>query len=244
MNMLEVRNLSKAFGGLKAVDGVDLDVRAGEILGVIGPNGAGKTTLFNLLSGFLAPASGTISYLGRNIVGLQPYEIAKLGLTRTFQIVKPFVHLSVLQNVMVGAYNHLPRREQAEVRAREMIRFVQLDRKTDSPASTLNIGQLKRLEIAKALATEPKLLLLDEVMAGITDAERDELIEVIRGVRKSGVSIVLISHEIEAVVKITERLVVMNFGMKIAEGPPREVIQIPEVVDAYLGTEYDFAGNP
>lgn len=244
MNILEVRNLSKTFGGLKAVDGVDLDVRAEEILGVIGPNGAGKTTLFNLLSGFLAPGSGTISYLGRNIVGLQPYEIAKLGLTRTFQIVRPFVHLSVLQNVMVGAYNRLSRREQSEVRAREMIRFVRLDRKADSFASTLNLGQLKRLEIAKALATEPKLLLLDEVMAGITDAEREELVEVIRGVRKSGVSIVLISHEIEAVMKVTERLVVMNFGKKIAEGPPREVIQIPEVVDAYLGAEYSCAGNP
>jgi branched-chain amino acid transport system ATP-binding protein len=242
--MLEVRNLSKAFGGLKAVDGVDLDVRAGEILGVIGPNGAGKTTLFNLLSGFLAPGSGTISYLGRNIVGLQPYEIAKLGLTRTFQIVKPFVHLSVLQNVMVGAYNRLSRREESEVRAREMIRFVRLDRKTDSFASTLNLGQLKRLEIAKALAAEPKLLLLDEVMAGITDAEREELVEVIRGVRESGVSIVLIGHELKAIMKVTERLIVMNFGRKIAEGPPREVIQTPEVVDAYLGAEYDCAGNP
>ena len=240
MNVLEIQSLSKSFGGLKAVNNVNLELRKGEILGVIGPNGAGKTTLFNLISGFIRPDKGSIQFLGQMIVGLQPYEICKLGLTRTFQIVKPFANLSVIHNVVIGAFNRLSSRPTAEDRAREMIRFVGLERKAHFPANTLNIAELKRLELAKALATEPKLLLLDEVMAGINIAEREEIVQIIHQIRDNGVTIMIIGHEVQEILKVADRLIVINFGEKIAEGLPNDVICTKEVIEAYLGEEYKF----
>jgi branched-chain amino acid transport system ATP-binding protein len=239
LNLLEARGLKKRFGGLRAIDNIDLDAQEGEILGIIGPNGAGKTTLFNLLSGFIKPDEGSISFLGVDIIGKQPFQICKLGLNRTFQIVKPFANLSVLHNVMVGAFNKIRHRNTAESRASEVIDFVGLGEKSHLPASTLNIGQLKRLEIAKALATGPTLLLLDEVMAGINDAEREVLIDIIREIRRKGTSIIIIGHEVQAVLKISDRLIVINFGKKIAEGNPNDVICDSDVIEAYIGIEDD-----
>lgn len=241
MRILDVQQLSKSFGGLKAVNNLSLEARQGEILGIIGPNGAGKTTLFNLLSGFLKPDKGTISVFGKDITGLKPHEVCKLGLSRTFQIVKPFGNLSVLHNIMVGAFNRMMNRSQAEEFAKEVIQLVRLDDKSDYPANTLNIGQLKRLEIAKSLATKPKLLLLDEVMAGVNDAERDGLVKIIRHIQSKGISILIIGHEVQAILKVTDRLAVINFGEKIAEGLPQDVICDPDVVEAYLGSEYELA---
>ena len=242
MNMLEVKDLTKSFGGLTAVNRVSLEIRTGEILGLIGPNGAGKTTFFSLISGFLSPDSGTVIFLGESILGLKPHLICRRGLSRTFQIVKPFANLTVAENVTAGAFHRLTNRDEAMEKSRQVMKLVGLADKAEQPARTLNIGQLKRLEIARALATEPKLLLLDEVMAGINDAEREQLLRVIQQVRDSGVTIMIIGHEIQAVLKVSDRLIVINFGEKIAEGRPDDVICRPDVVEAYLGEGYDLVG--
>ncbi len=236
--ILEARGLSKRFGGVHAVNGLDLAVAEGEVLGLIGPNGAGKTTAFNLVSGFLPPDAGEIRFRGRSVVGLKPHTICQLGLARTFQIVRPFPRLSVLDNVMVGALARHPDARAARDRARAVVERVGLGPKAAQPAAGLTLAERKRLELARALATEPLLLLLDEVMAGLNPTEIATLVALIRDIHAGGVSILLIEHNMRAVMALSHRIVVLNFGETVAEGPPAAVANHPKVVEAYLGEEY------
>jgi branched-chain amino acid transport system ATP-binding protein len=236
--LLEVGGLSKRFGGLQAVRDLSFTLTRGEVLGLIGPNGAGKTTVFNLLSGFLVPDAGAIRFDDRPIVGLKPHTICHLGLCRTFQIVRPFPHLSVLDNVRVGALARHAGMRDAAARAQAVIERVGLAAKAAEPASGLTLADRKRLELARALATEPTLLLLDEVMAGLNPTEIEGLVALVRSINASGVSVLLIEHNMRAVMTLSHRIVVLNFGEKIVEGEPAAVANHPRVVEAYLGEEY------
>jgi len=238
MSLLVARGLSKRFGGLHAVAGLDLAVAPGEMLGLIGPNGAGKTTVFNLLSGFLTADAGDVRFNGRSIVGLAPHAICRLGLARTFQIVRPFPRMTVLENVRVGALARHPRAPEALAQARDVVARVGLAARERVAASALTLAERKRLELARALATGPSLLLLDEVMAGLNPTEIETIIRLIRGIHESGVSILLIEHNMRAVMALSHRIVVLSFGERIAEGTPAEIASHPRVVEAYLGEEY------
>ena len=238
MSLLVARGLSKRFGGLHAVAGLDLAVAPGEMLGLIGPNGAGKTTVFNLLSGFLTADAGDVRFNGRSIVGLAPHAICRLGLARTFQIVRPFPRMTVLENVRVGALARHPRAPEALAQARDVVARVGLTARERVAASALTLAERKRLELARALATGPSLLLLDEVMAGLNPTEIETIIQLIRGIHESGVSILLIEHNMRAVMALSHRIVVLSFGERIAEGTPVEIASHPKVVEAYLGEEY------
>jgi len=238
VSLLELDRVSKRFGGVQAVDGLSLTMAEGEVLGLIGPNGAGKTTAFNLVSGFLAPDAGDVRLRGRSVVGLRPHAVCQLGLARTFQIVRPFPQLSVLDNVKVGALARHARAGDALVRARAVVERVGLGERADLPASSLTLADRKRLELARALATEPRLLLLDEVMAGLTPTETETMVGIIGDIGASGVSILLIEHNMLAVMALSHRIVVLNFGQKIADGPPGVIAAHPAVVEAYLGEEY------
>jgi branched-chain amino acid transport system ATP-binding protein len=238
VNLLETRGLSKHFGGVQAVAGLDLTLAEGEVLGLIGPNGAGKTTAFNLFSGFLQPDAGEISFRGRSLLGLKPHTICRLGLARTFQIVRPFPRLSVLDNVMVGALGRRPDARAARDSARAVVERVGLGAKAAHPASGLTLAERKRLELARALATEPVLLLLDEVMAGLNPTEIAPLVALIGDIHRGGVSILLIEHNMRAVMTLSHRIVVLNFGERVAEGPPAAIANHPKVIEAYLGEEY------
>jgi branched-chain amino acid transport system ATP-binding protein len=233
--MLEVRNLGKRFGGLAAVDGASLDIAEGEIVALIGPNGAGKTTLFAAISGFVPPDTGTVRFGGAEITRLAPHLICAHGLTRTFQIVQPFEKLTVRENIAVGAHLHRPGRREALAHADAVARRVGLGHRLDQPAASLTVAARKRLELAKALATDPKLILLDEVMAGLNPTEVDEVVSIVRSIRDGGVTILLTEHVMQAVVSLAERVYVLANGRVIAQGSTASVTSDPRVIEAYLG---------
>ena len=232
--MLEVRGITKRFGGLVAVSDVSLTVPQGGITGLIGPNGAGKTTLFTLISGFQQPSAGTVLFEGEDITGHAPERLAARGLARTFQIVQPFAGLSVAENIAVGAYLRCSRRAEALARAGEVAAMVGLA-DLDRPASALTVAGRKRLELARALATEPRLLLLDEVLAGLNPSEIRDIVPVIRAIRESGITILMIEHVMQAVMSLCDHVHVLANGRLIAAGTPAEVVGDPAVVEAYLG---------
>ena len=233
--MLEVRELSKSFGGLKAVDQASLDVRQGEIVGLIGPNGAGKTTLFAAIAGFHAPDAGRVAFDGQDITGLAPHRICAAGMVRTFQITQPFAKISVRENIMVGAYFRTADRKLAEREAEAVAGMVGMAGQLDQMGADLTVAGRKRLELARALATGPRLLLLDEVMAGLNPTEITEIVQVIRDIRDSGITILLIEHVMQAVTSLAERVYVLNQGRMIAEGTPAAIADNPQVIEAYLG---------
>ena len=238
MNILEINNLVKDFGGLRAVDTLSLSIEEGEILGMIGPNGAGKSTAFNCIAGVYAPTKGNVYFAGKKINGVKPWNLCKNGLARTFQIVKPFRTKSVLYNVMVGSFVTTDKTAVAEEKALNVLKILSFENKQDERAGNLTIAELKRLEIARALATEPKLLLFDEVMAGLRPAEVDEMVQIIKKLRDQGITIFVIEHIMRAIMALSDRIVVIHFGKKIAEGPPQEVASDENVIKAYLGDEY------
>jgi ABC-type branched-subunit amino acid transport system ATPase component len=243
--LLEVKGLTKRFGGLTAVAGLDFDLRAGEILGLIGPNGAGKTTTFNIIAGAYAADAGAIRFAGEPILGLPPHQIARRGIMRTFQHNRPFAGMPVLENVMVGAHTQFSRnlfsrkarheeRRQRE-KAEELVEFVGLGGLGGADVGTLSFGQGRLLEIARALAGEPRAILFDEPAAGLTTAELDRLTGIIRGIAQRGIAVLLIEHDMRFLLPLASRVVVLNFGARIAEGAPEQVRAHPAVMEAYLG---------
>ncbi len=234
--LLSVANVTKTFGGLVAIDAMSFDVQPGEIMGLMGPNGAGKTTLLNVIAGEYKPDTGTIKFKGRDITGLPPYKICHLGITRTYQIPKPFTNLTALQNVMVAAiYGRNLDRKEAEKEAMQVLGTVGLADRKDMPARDLLVVTLKRLELARALATRPTLLLLDEVAAGLTEEEIPSILALIEQVNNMGVTIILIEHVMKVMMQAVDKIVVMDKGAKIAEGTPDAVMKDEKVIEAYFG---------
>jgi len=238
MTMLHVEKMTKEFGGLRAIDSLDLTIKKGQILGLIGPNGAGKSTAFNCIAGSFAPTSGEITFDGQKITGYKPWNLCTMGLARTFQIVKPFASKDVLYNVTVASFATTNSRKIAEEKALAVLESLNFADKKDILAGNLTIADRKRLEIAKALATEPKLLLLDEVMAGLRPNEVDEMVDILKALRDRGITIFVIEHIMRAIMALSDRIVVIQFGKKIAEGLPQEIANNESVIKAYLGEDY------
>jgi branched-chain amino acid transport system ATP-binding protein len=237
--MLRIEGLTKHFGGLKAVDNLTMSVDKGRFVGILGANGAGKTTLLNLITGYLPPTTGTITFEGQPIHGLPPYHVARLGIGRTFQVVQPFNEMSVLDNVIAGALFSRPRQrtplEQVRTDCMEPLRLVGLERQAAKEARELTLGAKKKLELARALATKPRLLLLDEVMGGLTHEEIEDIKDVLRRIRDAGTTVLMIEHVVQALVELSDYVYVMDFGRELAQGLPDDVIQKREVIEAYLG---------
>ena len=235
MSLLEVKNVSKLFGGLAASSDVSFTIQKGEILGLIGPNGAGKTTLFNIVDGFYEPTKGQVLFKGQVISGLKPHQICKLGIARTFQVVKPLQRMSVLDNVIASAFLRAKNKTEAVKIALETIQFTGLYEDREVISRGLPLGKRKKLEIARALATQPELLLLDESFAGLNHSELNDSIEIIKKIKARGITIMIIEHHMKVIMSISDRIVVINYGQKIAEGTPQEIRNNPLVVEAYLG---------
>jgi branched-chain amino acid transport system ATP-binding protein len=238
MNILRVYELTKYFGGLAAIKNVTFDIHKKEIVGLIGPNGAGKTTLFNLISGFYKPNRGKIIFNEKDITNFTPYQICKEGIGRTFQIPKPFLNMSCLQNVMIGALFGKDERKdfnKAKRESIEIIDFIGLSKKIDTLAKNLTLVERKKLEIARALATKPKLLLLDEVVSGLNPVETEEVMELLRKIRNQGITLFIVEHVMKVIMGIAERIIVLHHGEKIAEGKPHEIAENKKVIEAYLG---------
>ena len=233
--MLEVSGISKSFGGLQAVSEASLKVSEGSIVSLIGPNGAGKTTLFAIISGFLKADSGTVNLYGDALGGLKPFQVCQMGMVRTFQITQPFAKLSILENIMIGAYARIQNPEDAAQEAYKVAEHVGIRVPLESSAADLNVAGRKRLELARALATQPKILLLDEVMAGLNPTEVEKILKVIHEIRNSGITIFLIEHVMQAVMSLSDYTYVLNNGRLIASGTPKQVAADPQVIEAYLG---------
>jgi branched-chain amino acid transport system ATP-binding protein len=236
-HLLELENVTRTFGGLTAVNDLTFHLDQGEVVGLIGPNGAGKTTAFNLISGADKPSSGTVRFKGAIVSGLKAHQVCMRGLTRTFQVVQPFPDMTALENVMVGAFARYRSRQAAEEKAHVVLERIGMQRKSANLARDLTLLELKRLEIGKALATEPELLLLDEVAAGLTPVEIDDILHLVRKLNGEGMSLLVVEHVMKVIMSLSTRIVVLNFGVKIAEGTPKEIASHRAVLDAYLGEE-------
>lgn len=233
--LLELKSVSRFFGGLAALTDVSCEVRKDEILGLIGPNGAGKTTLFNVVNGFYTPSKGEVFFKGERISGLKPHQACARGLARTFQVVKPLQRMSVLDNVIASAFLRAKNRAEAETIAADILHFTNLYDDREVISKGLPLGKRKRLEIARALATKPDMILLDESFAGLNPTEQNESIDIIRKIKESGVTIMIIEHNMKVIMAISDRIMVLNYGQKIAEGSPEEIRNNPVVIEAYLG---------
>ena len=238
MSLLELKTVSKKFGGLMAVGNMSFALEKGEILGLIGPNGAGKTTIFNLINGYFTPTHGEIFFKDRRIDGLKPHVVCRLGLARTFQVVKPLARLTVLENVMASAFCRTNGREEARRMALEATAFAEMEEWRDHAAGGLPLGMRKRLEMARALATKPELLLLDENFAGLNPSEVEKTIEIVKKIHASGITILIIEHNMRVIMAISHRLLCISYGEMIAQGSPDEVANAPAVVEAYLGSAH------
>ena len=238
MPLIEVEKVTKKFGGLMALRDVSFHINSGEILGLIGPNGAGKTTLFNAVAGVFRPESGKIRFNGEEITGLPPFQLSLKGIARTFQITKPFLNITVLDNMMVGALSKEKNLEAGKKISLEVLEFVGLASKKDIMAAKLTLEDRKRLELARALATKPRLLLLDEVMAGLNPKEMGETLTLIRKIHAEGMTIFVVEHVMKAIMSVSQRIMVLHHGEKIAEGTPTDIVQNQKVIDAYLGQSY------
>jgi branched-chain amino acid transport system ATP-binding protein len=237
MSLLQVSRLTRHFGGLVAVNDLSFSIDEGEIVGLIGPNGAGKTTTFDLISGFIVPSSGDVTFNGKRLNGLKPHQVCHLGLTRTFQVVQPFPDMTAMENAMVGAFVRYADPVHAEAKAHQVLERVGMSHKAETLGRNLTLMELKRLEIGKALATEPHLLLLDEVASGLNTVEVEEILALVRQLNQEGVTLLVVEHVMKVIMSLSHRIVVLNFGQKIAEGTPQEVAHNPAVLEAYLGEE-------
>lgn len=236
--LLKVDGISKRFGGVQAVSALSFHMNEGEILGLLGPNGAGKTTAFNMIAGAIRTDTGSILFEGRNLVGMRPWDICRLGVARTFQLSKPFGGLSVVENVMVGAFARTTSEPTARKEAEAVVDFLDLGGRCDTDAEDLTAFDRRKLELGRALATKPRLLLMDEVVAGATPTEAAEMVRLVRKVRDLGISILIVEHVMKVIMGLSDRVIVLDYGKLIADGPPQQVVNQPDVLKAYFGERY------